>query len=150
MLTSEGAPRADTKSTQSHGYATNLASEFYILSVLHRLGAEATLTLGNKKSVDIVVVRKEGEAITVDVKGVAGKWDWPADNISETPKPRHFLIFVSYEGKFDDVNQLPSVWVVPHEDVARFVHQFKGRRNVQRARLKKEGSVFRDAWSLIV
>ena len=51
-------------------YETNLASEFYVLSTLHRLGADASLTLGNKKSVDIVVVRKAGDAVTVDVKGV--------------------------------------------------------------------------------
>ena len=35
-------------------YNTNLASEFYVLSMLHRLGSDASLTLGNKKSVDIV------------------------------------------------------------------------------------------------
>lgn len=40
------------------GYNTNLASEFYILSMLHRLGADAMLTLGNKKSVDITVVQE--------------------------------------------------------------------------------------------
>ena len=39
------------------GYNTNLAAEFHVLSMLHRLGADATLTLGNKKGVDIVVVR---------------------------------------------------------------------------------------------
>lgn len=43
------------------GYNTNLAADFYVLSILHRLGAEATLTLGNKKSIDIVVTRKAGE-----------------------------------------------------------------------------------------
>ena len=37
-------------------YNTNLASEFYVMSVLCRLGLEANLTLGNKKAVDIVVV----------------------------------------------------------------------------------------------
>jgi hypothetical protein len=119
-------PKSTTKTGEPRGYGTNLASEFYVFSILHRLGAEATLTLGNKKSVDIVVVRKEGQAITVDVKGVAGQWDWPADNISVTPKPGHFVVFVSYEGKLEDPNQLPSVWVVPHEDVDRFTHQFKG------------------------
>jgi hypothetical protein len=36
-------------------YNTNLAAEFYVLSILHRLGAEAALTLGNKKAVDINV-----------------------------------------------------------------------------------------------
>ena len=54
-------------------YNTNLASEFYVLSVLHRLGAEANLTLGNKKAVDIVIVHAAGDAVTVDVKGLAGK-----------------------------------------------------------------------------
>ena len=38
------------------GYNTNLASEFYVLSMLYRLGFDANLTLGNKKSVDITVV----------------------------------------------------------------------------------------------
>ena len=41
-------------------YNTNLAGEFFILSVLYRLGADANLTLGNKKSVDIVVGRMTG------------------------------------------------------------------------------------------
>jgi hypothetical protein len=62
-----------------NGYNTNLAAEFHILSILHRLGAEATLS--NKKSVDIVLTRKAGDAVTIDVKGVSGKYDWPADNV---------------------------------------------------------------------
>jgi hypothetical protein len=54
-------------------YNTNLASEFYVMSVLYRLGMEPHLTLGNKKSVDIAVLRGPGKALTIDVKGVAGK-----------------------------------------------------------------------------
>jgi hypothetical protein len=46
------------------GYNTNLAAECYVLSMMHRLGAEANLTLGNKKSVDIASVRGAGDAIT--------------------------------------------------------------------------------------
>ena len=34
-------------------YNTNMASEFYVLSMLHRIGVDAALTLGNKKAVDI-------------------------------------------------------------------------------------------------
>ena len=46
------------------------------LSLLHRLGpADAALSLGNKKAVDITVVRAEGGAVTIDVKGVAGRYD---------------------------------------------------------------------------
>jgi len=57
------------------GYDTNLASEFYVMFVLHRLGCNATITLGNKKAIDIVVTRGAGEAVTIDVKAVAGKTD---------------------------------------------------------------------------
>jgi len=54
-------------------YNTNLAAEFHVLLALHRLGADATLTVGNKKSVDIAVVQATGRSLTVDVKGLAGK-----------------------------------------------------------------------------
>ena len=149
----EDAPKPSSK--KADRYATNLASEFYALSVLHRLGADATLTLGNKKAVDIVVVRREGQLITVDVKGVASKSDWPADNVSATPKTGHFLVLVSYEGRFADVTQLPSVWVVPHETVSCYMHQAKARKGkarrfVTRSQLIHQGQEFRNAWHLIL
>lgn len=59
-------------------YDTNLAAEFYVLSCLHRLGLTATLTLGNKKEMDIIVARSTGDSATVEVKGVAGTYDWRA------------------------------------------------------------------------
>jgi hypothetical protein len=115
------------------GYDTNLAAEFHVLSVLHRLGADATLTLGNKKSVDIVLVRKAGDAVTVDVKGVSGKYDWPADNVRERLGFRHFLALVSFEGQIGNPDFMPHVWVVPYKNIRRFMKQFKGRRNISRA-----------------
>ena len=38
---------------------------------------EASLTLGNKKAVAIAVVLGAGRTITIDVKGVAKRWDCP-------------------------------------------------------------------------
>jgi hypothetical protein len=61
-------------------YNTNLAAEFYVLSMLHRLGADAALTLGNKKAVDILLVHENGTTSTIDVKGLAKRDDWPANN----------------------------------------------------------------------
>lgn len=55
------------------GYDTNLAAEFDVLSCLHRRGLTANLTLVNKKSVDIVAVRDAGDAMTVELKGIAKK-----------------------------------------------------------------------------
>src|SRR5687767_12079158 len=66
-----GAPRCFLTRETSMGeisYNTNLAAEFFVLSSLHRLGLTATLTVGNKKSVDVVVVRSTGDAVTIDVK----------------------------------------------------------------------------------
>lgn len=130
-------------------YNTNLASEFYVLSVLHRLGLDATLTLGNKKSVDLAVVRDAGDTATIDVKGLAGKTSWPVDNLKQANE-RHFLVFVCFKGLIEDVLQLPEVWVIPRKDVDQFVYHAPGGRHVlPRSKLINEAEKYRDAWYLI-
>lgn len=96
-------------------YNTNLASEFHVLSILHRLGLDAVLTLGNKKMVDIVITNKNGGFTTIDVKGIAKKYDWPADNIRIPKDGHHFVVLVSYEGKIEDTTFMPSAWIIPHK-----------------------------------
>jgi hypothetical protein len=135
-------------------YNTNLAAEYHVLSVLHRLGAEANLTLGNKKAVDIVVVRDAGDAATVDVKGLAGKTSWPVDNL-KAGKPNHFLAFVSFLDKIRDLTVLPEVYVLPSERVAEFTYTSPGeakRKVVELRVLRKQENAnqFRDAWRLIL
>ena len=93
-------------------YNSNLAGEFYVLSMLHRLGADATLTLGNKKAVDIVVVRAAGKTVTVDVKALAGKTSWPVDNF-RGEKKGHFLALVCFLGKIEDLAVVPEIYIVP-------------------------------------
>jgi hypothetical protein len=133
------------------GYDTNLAAEFLVLSILHRLGADATLTLGNKKSVDIVVVREAGDAVTIDVKGVSRQYDWPADNVRAGLEGRHFLVLVSFEGQIRKPDSMPRMWVVPYKEIGKFMKQYKGRRNISRALiLLKCGSAYRDAWDLVL
>ena len=131
-------------------YNTNLAAEFHILSLLHRLGADAALSLGNKKAVDITVVRGEGEAVTVDVKGLAGAFDWPADNVKVPEHDRHFLVLVSFEGRIAELGQVPSVWVVPARELAPFLRTYQTRTVVSRAAMRADGVRFRDAWSLLL
>ena len=131
------------------GYNTNLASEFYVLSALHRLGVDAVLTLGNKKSVDLAVVRDAGDSVTVDVKGLAGKTSWPVDNVKDA-KPGHFLVFVCYAGKIADIEQPPEVWVVPSTKLAPLIYNAPGgRKVVQRSKLIKDAQEFKNAWPLI-
>jgi hypothetical protein len=40
-----------------------------------------------------MVVRDAGDAVTVDVKGLAGTSSWPVDNVKE--RERHFIVLVS-------------------------------------------------------
>lgn len=80
---------------------TNLASEYYVLSMLYRIGANAYLTLGNKKSVDIIV-EKKNKLITIDVKGLQGTTNFPIDNWVKK-EGNHFLTFVSFLNKMDDL-----------------------------------------------
>jgi hypothetical protein len=133
-------------------YNTNLAAEYYVLSVLHRLGAEANLTLGNRKSVDVVVVRDAGDAATVDVKGLAGRTSWPVDNL-KAGKPNHFIAFVCFLDRIRDLTVVPEVYVMPSDSVADYTYTSPGeakRKVVELRVLRKENAKqFRDAWHLI-
>jgi hypothetical protein len=93
-------------------YNTNLASEYFVLSILYRKGIDAHLTLGNKKSVDIVIEKEDGSLLTIDVKGLAGKTCWPMDNFKKINKS-HFIILVAFLNKIDDHSVLPECWIVP-------------------------------------
>jgi hypothetical protein len=139
-----GPTLTDLESSLS-GYDTNLASEFFVLSTLHRLGAEASLTLGNKKSVDIFVARGR-RTLTVDVKGVAGPYDWPADNVPREPRRSHYIVLVTYNGHIRKPEIPPSVWVLPQPQVGKFVRQYRGRRNVSRSAMRRDGARYKDAW----
>jgi hypothetical protein len=94
--------------------------------MLYRLGCDANLTLRNKESVDIAVVLGPGHAITVDVKAVAGKMDWLMGSSPDSPKPNHFVVLVSYDGRFADAAPLahshrpgPSLGIAARSDTAR-------------------------------
>lgn len=132
------------------GYDTNLAAEFYVLSVLHRLGMSATLTLGNKKSVDIVIARDAGDAVTVDVKGLAGVTNWPVDNL-KAGRLRHFIVFVTFLGKIDDPAVSPEIYVVPSKEVSALIYQNPAgnRRVIPLGRARKTWAKYKHAWQLL-
>jgi hypothetical protein len=131
-------------------YNTNLAAEFYVLSMLHRLGADAALTLGNKKAVDIMVISENKAIITIDVKGLAGAYDWPADNIHKFVDAQHFYVLVSFEGKITDPLLPPSAWIIPANELSQFIRKYNTRTVVSRADVKAKGQHFLHKWSLII
>lgn len=135
---------------ETPGHNTNLASEFHVLSVLYRLGLNANLTLGNKKGVDIVVARAAGDAATIDVKAVVGKTDWITSTAPSEPRVRHFVVLVSYEGKFKNLNVVPRAWVLPHPEFLSLVRTSStGWHYISRREVTSERSSYEDAWDLI-
>jgi hypothetical protein len=94
---------------------TNLAAEFYVLSMLYRLGVPAHLTLGNEKAVDIVA-EKDGKLLKIDVKGIAKKNPFLLGNRDKGLLPDYYVL-VSFEGKIDDPAALPVVYIVPAKDI---------------------------------
>lgn len=134
------------------GYNTNLASEFYVMSVLYRLGLEPHLTLGNKKSVDIALIRGAGKALTIDVKAVAAKNDWLVGAPPVMPRLHHFVVLVSYEGRFKTLEDVPRCWVVPDADFLPLVHKSKTGSAffVRRKEILDRSGDFEGAWALLM
>lgn len=129
------------------GYNTNLAAEYYVLSMLYRKGLDAHLTLGNKKSIDIVIQKEDGGLVTVDVKGLAGKTCWPMDNFKRKDK-KHFIVLVSFLDKIESHEVLPECWVLPSTKVGTFLYiNPKGNRKViDRYTIAKKGKQYLNNW----
>ena len=135
----------------AQGYATNLASEFLVLSTLYRLGFDASLTLGNKKAVDIAVILDEGRAVTIDVKANAGKNDWLLGDGEVHSGPNHFFVLVSFENRFHAVEEVPRCWVFPADHLLQFVKTAgNGKtRYLSRRAILNEGGKYEGAWELL-
>lgn len=133
------------------GYLTNLASEFHVLSALTRKGYDASLTLGNRKSVDITVVLAEGRALTIDVKAVAGKNDWLLGNSELRVAKNHFVALVGYEGQFPHPDKLPRLWIVPSQALTAHVKVAKNMKTrfISRKHWLTAGGNYEGKWELL-
>ena len=120
-----------------------MAAEFFVLSQLFRMGLEAYLSQGNKKSIDIRVVHSVNRSISVDVKAVRGYSSLVVNNVR--PAPNHFLAFVIYNDKFENVAIPPDVFIVPSKEVGAITKKFKLERRVMKGDLLK----YKNRWALL-
>jgi hypothetical protein len=136
-------------------YNTNLASEFHVMAILHRLGHDAYLTLGNKKGVDIVVQRPEGGTRIVEVKGVNSKvHDWLLSSRPVPDQASMFYALVCFESKIEDVTVVPRVWLVPAAAIKASCKVSPTKSGGQQYYLshkmvKEEFGKYEDAWALL-
>jgi len=118
-----------------------LASKFYVLSVLHRLGADASFTFSQTDNVDITVVLESGSALTVDIKTLTGPMEWHVADFSA--RVNHFIAFVWYPDSVEP-NVPPTVYIVSSEQLRSFIAEH-GSASVSLLRLDEEIQA-RNAW----
>jgi hypothetical protein len=134
------------------GYNTNLASEYYILSMLYRQGFDAYITIGNKKGIDIILNLNDEKQITIDVKGLQGTTLFPLDNVNqEADKPYHFVVFLSFLSKMTDPKIIPEIYVIPHNNLKNLMyHNPKGnRKGINLLTLRSKAGTYRDNWEIL-
>jgi hypothetical protein len=116
------APRPEWYGRTRH---LELAAKFYVLSVLHRLGAEANLTYAQPDNVDITVVRKSGEAFTIDVKTLTGTSQWPIEQFSA--RKHHFVVFIRFETQWRDTQVVPDLYIWASQRLKAFIARDKSK-----------------------
>lgn len=98
------------------------------------MGLEAYVSQGNKKSVDIRVVLSDSKSISIDVKAVRGYSSLVVNNV--VPKENHYLAFVIYNNKFEDIQVFPSVYILPSEEVPKITKHWKKEKRVMKGDLE--------------
>jgi hypothetical protein len=111
---------------------SNLAAEFYVASLLYRLGYVTTLTLGNTKEIDLIVYDDETKKIvTIDVKGLnTTNWVMPNEKKLKE-KATHFYLLVTFKNRFGKADAVPEVFVLPSTKVRQFWRSWAGRPEVK-------------------
>jgi hypothetical protein len=129
---------------RANSFNTGMAAEYLVLSQLFRLGLEAYLSQGNKKSIDIRVVHSTSNAISIDVKAVRGYSSLVVNNV--VAAPNHFLAFVIYNNKFEELSESPEVFIVPSAEVPAITKHFGAEKRVMKGELEK----YKNNWSALL
>jgi hypothetical protein len=130
-------------------FNTHLAAEFFVMSALHRLGANPLLTLGNKKAVDIVV-ENGAHTLTVEVKGLSTMGSFPiGDYTARARDKQHYYVFVSFLGKISDPACPPDVYIVPAADLdGKGLVDHNKVNNVLCSTLEENKDRYKDNWAV--
>ncbi len=132
-----------TTPTRANSFNTGMAAEYFVLSQLFRMGLEAYLSQGNKKSIDIRIVRSAEKAISLDVKAVRAYSSLVVNNV--TPADNHFLAFVIYNNKFEKLETSPEVFIVPSQKVPEITKHYGDERRVMKGSL----DVYKNNWEVL-
>lgn len=124
----------------------DLAAKFHVLSVLYSLGANATVSVGSERDVDITVVRRPGEVLTVDVKAVASPRSWSVREFAANKS--HFVVFVLFGRSKAATRPKVESYVWPSRELQSWGSEREGIIDVQD--LVRASAAAKDAWELLV
>ena len=138
--------------TKKSGHATGMAGEFFVMERLFRRGHEPALTLGNAKTIDIIVDLGGGNLKTISVKSVCGGGKWGVGKGDLSQRKDLLFVFLLYN-KFDDLNSNPRVWVMPAPEVEKRKRGWLGGSYAIYYSVKRHTpsdlDEFRDRWDYI-
>lgn len=135
-------------------YDIGMAGEFGVCSELYKRGYDASITLGNKKAVDIYVAIANDRHISIEVKTsrntkiVTGSFQKYASP-NQIPHPDYWVLV------YIDKNNMSHYYVLSHQEMAaeqmrrngmsQWAHIAKGVDNV----LVRDLSIYENAWDKI-
>ncbi|WP_425637923.1 hypothetical protein ACPUEN_00710 [Algoriphagus yeomjeoni] len=128
---------------RANAFNTGIASEYLVLHKLYRLGLEAYISQGNKKSIDIRVVLNDQKTLSIDVKSVRGYSSLIVNNV--IARDNHFIVFVVYNNKFDEVGVIPEIFIVPSQDVVTLLTDFSGQKRIMKGKILD----YKDKWEIL-
>ena len=128
---------------RANSYNTGIASEYLILHNLYRLGLEAYISQGNKKSIDIRVVLNNQKTLSIDVKSVRDYTSLIVNNV--VAQENHFIVFVVYNKKFEQVEFIPEIFIVPSKEVITLLTDFNGQKRIMKGKIRD----YKDKWEIL-
>jgi hypothetical protein len=112
------------------GRHLELSARFHVLSILHRLGAEASLTNAYRDSVDVTVMQAPGRAATLDVKTLVGTTTWFVEPFPA--RKNHYVTFVVFpKDAATNPATTPDVLVFPSARLKELLGRKQGGVNVR-------------------
>ena len=106
------------------GRHLELSARFHVLSVLHRFGAEASLTSTYPDNVDITVVQSPGRALTINVQTLVGTSKWHIRPFSA--RKHHYVAFVLFSRRAaENPSAIPEVMIFPSARLKALLEQQK-------------------------
>jgi hypothetical protein len=133
---------------RKYGQNTNLSAEFFVASQLYRLGYTVTITLGHTKEIDLIVAHPDGNIITIDVKGLKNRTNWPLK--PKLTSKTHYFALVGYNNKFQDLSNAPEVFIIPSLDIDKLLQKWTARPDVTCVAYRDvKNSEYKDAWHLL-